>query len=62
MEVMGTNEITISRRSYDIVSADTSFYSFMGERLYYTFDRFVCEEDREFLLNVLMTEKGRYLL
>lgn len=60
MKTMGTNEITISRTSHDIVSADTSFYSFMGDRLYYTFDRFVCEEDREFFVKCL-NDKDRQI-
>lgn len=39
-------ELKINKTTYDIASADTDFYSFMGmERLYCTFDRFVEPSD-----------------
>lgn len=43
----GIHEIIVTREHYDILSADTEFYSFMGERFYFTFDRLIVEEDRE---------------
>lgn len=42
------HEIIVLKGSYDILSADTEFYAFIGqERLYNTFDKFVFETDRE---------------
>lgn len=41
------HEIIVTRERFDILSADTEIYSFIGERLYDSFDQLVLEEDRE---------------
>lgn len=65
------HEVIVTRQGFNILSADTEFYVFMGERLYDAFDRLILEEDRklfyqqmemhsgeEFLLRLLPEEGG----
>lgn len=47
MQSTEVHKVIVSRDNFDILSADTGFYAFMGERLYYTFNRFVAAQDRE---------------
>ncbi|MBQ9120342.1 MAG: GGDEF domain-containing protein [Lachnospiraceae bacterium] len=48
----GTLSLVIDRNNFDVLSADTSFYTYMGQsRLYYTFDCLVAEEDREMFVH-----------
>ena len=43
--------ITIKQKTFDILSADTGFYAYMGEgRLYYTFEKLVCDADLSMFL------------
>ena len=44
---LNISEVNIKKGMYDILSADTEFYAFLGERVYYTFDRLIYEEDIE---------------
>lgn len=66
------HEIIVTRRGFNILSADREFYAIIGERLYDAFDQLILEEDRtvfyrqielasgeEFLLRLLL-EDGRY--
>lgn len=42
-------EVKFKRKTYDIVSANTSFYQFLGERLYNTFEMLIPKEDKDIL-------------
>lgn len=41
-----THKVILTPRVYDIISADSEFYAFIGKRLDYTFDRFICDTDK----------------
>lgn len=45
MEDTNVYEVVFNKKSFDIVAAGTSFYAFIGNRLYYTFDQFLYQED-----------------
>lgn len=38
-------EVKIAKDTYDVITASTSFYQFLGERIYYTFDMMIEEND-----------------
>lgn len=44
---MNVHKILAMKETFDIISADTEFYAFMGDRLYYTFNRLVVKSDRD---------------
>lgn len=48
------HKVIINKRRLDVISADTDFYEFVDDsRFYYSFDRFVAEEDKKkFIDNV----------
>lgn len=68
MESKSVYELKINRNTYDVISANTAFYAFMGNRLYSTLDKMVGEYDAEHLasyiaegkqvLMTLLTEDG----
>lgn len=47
MKSTNIHEIIINKDNLHIISADAAFYSFMGERLYIPFDKFIIEEDKK---------------
>lgn len=47
MESINIHEITVNKETMQIVSADAAFYSFVGDRTYASFEKFVIEEDKE---------------
>lgn len=47
MQNTEVHKVIVSKHNFDILSADTEFYAFIGKRLYYTFERFVAAEDRK---------------
>lgn len=57
---LNISEVSIKKGMYDILSADTDFYAFMGERAYYAFDRLICDEDIE-LFNKKVRDNDREL-
>lgn len=48
MESINIHEIIVNRDNMQIISADAAFYSFMGDRIYVPFEKFVVEEDKTF--------------
>ena len=46
METLKVHKVIVRPETYDIISADTGFYAFLGKRLYHAFDRLVCDEDK----------------
>lgn len=55
--------LKINRNTYDVLSADTEFYAFMRDRLYFTFDRLVDPKDIDSLNEkVRNSYKDRFLL
>lgn len=63
MKNSDTHEIIINKKSFDILSADTSFYSIIGKRLYYTFDRLVFESDLPVLVShIKECNNGRFII
>jgi len=46
MESMNIHEVIINKESLQTLSADAAFYSYIGDRLYLPFVKFVVEEDR----------------
>lgn len=47
MKNTGIFRIVIKKKTFDIVSADTGFYAYMGDgRLYYTFEKLILAQDR----------------
>lgn len=51
-------EIIYKRSNYDVVTANAAFYTFLGQRLYYTFDGIMTEESRKLLS--MMEEEQEY--
>jgi diguanylate cyclase (GGDEF)-like protein len=47
MDRQNVYEVKINRNTYDIVSADTAFYAFIGDRIYDTFDKLIEQSDAE---------------
>lgn len=47
MKSVNIHEVIINKDNLHIISADAAFYSFMGERLYIPFEKFVMEEDQK---------------
>ena len=48
-----SDEIAIDRSDYGIKTAGSYLYEYIGRNLYYTFDKLVCDEDREGFLQVM---------
>jgi len=46
METLKVHKVIVRPETYDIISADTGFYAFLGQRLYHAFDRLICDEDK----------------
>lgn len=53
-------EVKIDRNTYDIISANTAFYAFVGNRLYNSFDELLERSDAEHLAEYI--EKGKAVL
>ncbi len=53
-------EVKIDRNTYDIISANTAFYAFVGNRLYSSFDELLERSDAEHLAEYI--EKGKAAL
>lgn len=46
------HKLILKKDRFDMVSADTDFYKFVDDtRLYYTFERLICEEDRKLFVD-----------
>lgn len=46
MESTNIHEVIINKDNQQTISADAAFYSFIGDRLYFPFAKFVAEEDQ----------------
>lgn len=57
MESQNIYEVKINKNTYDVVSANTAFYAFIGNRLYGTFDKLLAPEDVEHLAEYLKAGK-----
>ena len=55
---MHIHEVVITKVGYDIVSADTRFYAFIGQRAWISFEHLVCEEDQTAFLQYLNARIG----
>lgn len=53
-------EVKINRNTYDIISANTAFYAFVGGRLYHTFDQLLDSSDAEHLAEYI--DEGKTVL
>lgn len=53
MESNSVYELKINKNTYDIISANTAFYAFMGTRLYSTFNQLVEKPDEERLADYI---------
>lgn len=53
MEDKNIYEVKINKNTYDVVSADTAFYAFVGNRLYNTLDMLIDPEDAKNLRGYL---------
>ncbi|MCM1091696.1 MAG: GGDEF domain-containing protein [Butyrivibrio sp.] len=53
-------EVKVDRSTYDIISANTAFYAFVGGRLYNTFDKLLDPSDAEHLAEYI--DAGRTVL
>ena len=47
METLKIHKVIVRPETYDIISTDTAFYAFLGQRMYHAFDRLICDEDKE---------------
>lgn len=48
-----SDEITVDRSDYGIKTAGSYLYEYIGGNLYYTFDKLICDEDREGFIQVM---------
>lgn len=55
---MHIHEVVISKVGFDIVSADTKFYEFIGQRMWSSFEHLVYEEDKATFLQYLNARIG----
>lgn len=74
METLKIHKVIVRPGTYDIISTDTAFYAFLGQRMYHAFDRLICDEDKEifyehakkvdseFFVIHMMTECGKISL
>ncbi len=74
MENLKIHKVIVRPETYDIISTDTAFYAFLGQRMYHAFDRLICDEDKEifyehakkvdskFFVIHMMTECGKISL
>lgn len=56
------HKIVIKQKTYDIVSANTEFYSYINCKLYHTFDRFVCARDMQSFKDNVARNDGSYFI
>lgn len=56
------HKVIIKQKTYDIVSANTEFYSYINSKLYYTFDRFVSATDIELFRNSVASNDGTHFV
>ena len=54
METLKIHKVIVRPETYDIISTDTAFYAFLGQRMYHAFDRLICDEDKERVLKKLV--------
>lgn len=47
METLKIHKVIVRPETYDVISTDTAFYAFLGQRMYHAFDRLICDEDKE---------------
>lgn len=57
MESKNFYELKINRATYDVMSANTTFYAFVGKRLYHTFTELMETPDAEYLEKCIATGK-----
>lgn len=62
MKNTGIHEITVTRENFHILSADTEFYAFIGERPCDAFDALILEQDREIFYQQMEQEPGEEVL
>lgn len=58
MESKNVYEVKISRNTYDVISASTAFYAFIGDRLYSGFDKLMDPADAGRLSEYIETSKN----
>ncbi|MBR1854307.1 MAG: diguanylate cyclase [Lachnospiraceae bacterium] len=61
MESKNVYDLKIKKNTYDVISADTAFYGFMGDRLYETFDALLVPEDAKKLPQYIQAGKNEIL-
>ena len=57
MESKNVYEVKINRNTYDVISADTAFYAFVGKRLYNTFEKLLDTADSRMLADYIAAGK-----
>ena len=60
MDSKNVYEVKINRNTYDVISANTAFYGFLGNRIYYTFDELLEKDDAKRLAEYI--EAGSHML
>ena len=57
------HRIVLRSSNFEILSADTGFYEYVGDdRLYFTFNRLICERDVEVFLNHVQNGYAEYFV
>lgn len=62
MKTAHVHKIIIKQKTYDIVSADTEFYSYINSKLYYTFDKFVALDDLQIFKDKVAANDGSHFI
>lgn len=61
MESKNVYEVKINRNTYDVISANTAFYAFVGKRIYSGFDKLMDPADAEQLSEYIETSRNELL-
>ena len=56
------HNLIVNSDTFDILSADSEFYNFMGERLYFTFEKFIGESDLELFKYKVLSKDSSYFI
>lgn len=56
------HNLIINSETFDILSADSEFYNYMGERLYFTFEKFIGEDDLELFKYKVLNKDSSYFI
>ena len=61
MDNSNVYQVKIDNNTYDVISANTAFYAFVGDRIYSSFDQLMSKEDADRLADFISADKEAVL-